>query len=50
MEVFLPIIDTLVSELEKRMKAYDGVTSKFGYLSKIPSVNDAELRDAVKNW
>ena len=46
--VFLPMIDHLLTALQKRLKAYDVVSGKFGFLSKMPSVNGDQLRDAAK--
>ena len=46
--VFLPMIDYLLTILQKRLKAYDVVSGKFGFLSKMPSVNGDQLRDAAE--
>ena len=42
------MIDHLLTALEKRLKAYDVVSGKFGFLSKLPSVNSDQLRDAAE--
>ena len=36
---FLAMIDHLLTAPQKRLKAYDVVSGKFGLLSKLPSVN-----------
>ena len=46
--VFLPMIDHLLTALLKRLKAYDAVSGKFGFLSKMPSVNGDQLRNAAE--
>ena len=46
--VFLPMIDHLLTALQKRLKAYDVVSGKFGFRSKMPSVNGDQLRDAAE--
>ena len=46
--VFLPMINHLLTALQKRLKAYDVVSGKFGFLSKMPSVNGDQLRDAAE--
>ena len=46
--VFLPMIDHLLTALQKRLKACDVVSGKFGFLSKFPSVNGDQLRDAAE--
>ena len=46
--VFLPMVDQLLTALQKRLKAYDVVSGKFGFLSKMPSVNGDQLRDAAE--
>ena len=45
---FLARIDHLLTALQKRLKAYDVVSGKYGFLSKIPSVNVDQLRDAAE--
>ena len=37
--VFLPMMDQLLSALQKRLEAYDEVSAKFDFLSKMSSVN-----------
>ena len=46
--VFLPTINHLVTAFQKRLEAYDAVSGKFGFLSKMPSVNSDQLRDAAE--
>ena len=46
--LFLPMIDHLLTALQKRLKAYDVVSGKFGFLSKMPPVNGNQLRDAAE--
>ncbi len=46
--VFLPMVDHLLTALQKRLKAYDVVSGKFSFLSKMPSVNGDQLRDAAE--
>ena len=46
--VFLPMNIHLLTALQKRLKAYDVVCGKFGFLSKMPSVNGDQLRDAAE--
>ena len=48
--VFLPMIFHLLTALQKRLKAYDVVSGKFGFLSKMPSVNGDQLRIRQKGW
>ena len=46
--MFLPMIDHLLTTLQKRLKAYDVVSGKFSFLSKMPLVNGDQLRDAAE--
>ena len=46
--MFLPTIDHLLTALQKRLKTYDVVSGKFGFLSKMPSENGDQLRDAAE--
>ena len=46
--MFLPKIDHLLTALQKRLKAYDVVSGKFGFLSKTPSGNGDQLRHAAE--
>ena len=41
------MIDHLSTALQRRLEAYDVVSDKFGFLSKMPSVNGDQLRDAA---
>ena len=38
--VFLPLIDHLLTVFQKNLEAYDVVSGKFNFLSKMPSVNN----------
>ncbi|XP_046608527.1 zinc finger MYM-type protein 1-like [Neodiprion virginianus] len=42
-KTFLVILDRLSSELEKRSLAYKNVNARFGFLSRLPSLTDAEI-------
>ena len=42
--VFLTIIDHLSSDLTYRMKAYEGVSLKFGFLTKVAETDSEKLR------
>ena len=42
------MFDHLLTALQKRLKAYDVVSGKFSFLSKMPSVNGDQLRDAAE--
>lgn len=42
--VFIIIIDTLVTELTKRKNAYDKICNLFGFLEKIVVIPDEEIR------
>ena len=44
--VFLLMIDHLLTALQKKLEAY-AVSGKIGFLSKMPSVNGDQLRDAA---
>ena len=46
--VFLPMIDHLLSALQKRLEAYDMVSGKFDFHSKMLSVNGDQMRDAAE--
>ena len=46
--VFLPTINHLLIVFLKRLEAYDVVSGKFSFLSKIPLVNGDQLRDAAE--
>ena len=38
----------LLTALQKRLKAYDVVSGKFGFLSKMPLVSGDQLREAAE--
>ena len=42
------MIDHLLTALQKRLKAYDVISDKFGFLSKMPLVNGDQLRDVAE--
>ena len=46
--VFLSMIDHLLTALQKRLKAYVVISGNFGFLSKMPSENGNQLRDAAE--
>ena len=46
--MFHPTIDYLVTSFEKKLEAYDAVSGKFGFLSKMPSVNGDQLWDVAE--
>jgi len=48
--VFLPLIDHLLTALQRRLEAYDTISRKFGFLYKIPSENVDQPRDAAESW
>lgn len=43
------MIDSLLAELKKRMKAYDDVHKTFGFLSELMSLNIEQIEDKAKN-
>jgi len=43
------MIDSLLAELEKRMKAYDDISKTFGFLSELTSLNIKQIEDEAKN-
>ena len=46
--VFLPTIDHFKTALQRRLEAHDAFSGKLGFLSKMPSVNGDQLRDAAE--
>ena len=46
--VFLPMIDHLLTAFQKRLEAYDLISGKYGFQSKMPSVNRDQLGDAAE--
>lgn len=42
--VFITIIDTLITELTKRKVAYDKICNLFGFLEKIVILSDEEIK------
>ncbi|XP_065668020.1 52 kDa repressor of the inhibitor of the protein kinase-like [Hydra vulgaris] len=46
---FLPVIDTFISNLNKRLSAYELVYQRFGFLRKIEQLSDQEIEnEAIK--
>ena len=43
------MINSLLAQLEKRMKAYDDVHQTFGFLSELMSLNSEQIEDKAKN-
>ena len=43
------MIDTLLSALQKRVSAYSQVSLKFGFLSKLVTLNDTDIRHHSQN-
>jgi len=48
-QTYLVMIDSLLAELKKRMKAYDDVHKTFGFLSELMSLNIEQIEDKAKN-
>ena len=46
-KVFVPMINHLLTALQKRLEAYDAVSSQFSYLSKMPMVNSDQMSDGA---
>ena len=44
-----PMIDTLLSALQKRVSAYSRVSLKFCFLSKLVTLNDTDIRHHSQN-
>lgn len=44
-ETFLPIIDTLTSELERRTQVYHGINNRFGFFTKLSSLQDDQIEN-----
>jgi len=44
---FLPVIDQLHQALTQRIKAYDTVSQRFGFLGKLNTMNDEEIQSAA---
>ena len=44
-DVFIPLLDMLKSELTKRTAAYSEVCGKFGFLSKLGTMDSQSLRN-----
>lgn len=49
-ETYLPILDRLSAELNRRAEAYDKLQSLFGFLVEFPSKTDDELRHATETF
>ena len=48
-QTYLVMIDSLLAELEKRMKAYDDICKTFGFLSELTSLSIEQIEDKAKN-
>ena len=48
-KTYLVILDSLNTELIRRKKVYSELNANFGFLYKIKSLTDAEVREAAKN-
>ena len=48
MKTYLVILDSLNTELIRRKKVYSELNANFGFLHKIKSLTDAEVREAEK--
>mgnify|MGYP003473080583 CR=1 FL=1 len=49
-ETYLPILDSLSAELNRRVQAYDKIELLFGFLVEFPSKSDDELRLATETF
>lgn len=49
-EVFIPIIDTLVSQLQQRSAAYVEVHNRFSFLSNLRSISSNELQSSCRSF
>ena len=49
-ETYLPILDSLSAELNRRVQAYDKNELLFGFLVEFPSKSDDELRLATETF
>lgn len=47
-EVFIPVLDRLDSELKRRLDAYTVLCSKFGFLHDLLDIDTSELREKAK--
>ncbi|XP_065675555.1 zinc finger MYM-type protein 1-like [Hydra vulgaris] len=48
-ETYLPVIDSLTSNLEKRTSAYEKINDNFGFLVNIQTIANVELKDHCSN-
>ncbi|XP_065642588.1 uncharacterized protein LOC136074212 [Hydra vulgaris] len=48
-ETYLPVIDSLTSNLEKRSSAYEKINDSFGFLVNIQTIANVELKDHCSN-
>ena len=48
-QTYLIMVDSLLAELEKRMKAYDDICKVFGFLSELTSLTIEQIEDKAKN-
>ena len=49
-ETYIPILDSLSAELNRRVQAYDKIELLFGFLVEFPSKSDDELRLATETF
>ena len=43
------MMDRLLAELEKRLKAYDEISEIFGFLSELTSLNTEQITNKAQN-
>ena len=48
-ETYLPAIDSLTSNLEKRSTAYEKINDNFGFLANIQTMANVEIKDCCSN-
>ena len=46
---YLVMIDSLLAELEERMKAYDDISKTFGFLSELTSLSIEQIQGKSQN-
>ncbi|XP_076812876.1 zinc finger MYM-type protein 1-like [Clavelina lepadiformis] len=47
--IYLVMIDRLLAELEKRMKAYEDISTTFGFLSELTSLSIKQIENKAQN-
>lgn len=50
MEVFIPIIDSLITQLQQRSAAYKGINDRFGFLSSLRTISSNELHISCEKF